>query len=47
MNCWARLGETARAVRHYQELVELLQDQVGMPPAAETTARYQRLAGSS
>jgi DNA-binding SARP family transcriptional activator len=45
MNCWAHLGETARAVRHHEELVELLQEQVGVPPAAETTALYQRLAG--
>jgi len=45
MNCWAHLGETARAVRHYEELVELLQEQVGVPPAAETTALYHRLAG--
>jgi predicted ATPase/DNA-binding SARP family transcriptional activator len=45
MTCWVRLGETARAVRHYQELVELLQEQVGVPPAAETTALYRRLAG--
>jgi predicted ATPase/DNA-binding SARP family transcriptional activator len=45
MNCWVRLGETARAVRHYGELVELLQEQVGVPPAAETTALYRRLAG--
>jgi predicted ATPase/DNA-binding SARP family transcriptional activator len=45
MNCWMRLGETARAVRHYGELVELLQEQVGVPPAAETTALYRRLAG--
>ena len=43
MNCWARLGETARAVRHYRELVELLREQVGVPPAAETTALYRRL----
>jgi predicted ATPase/DNA-binding SARP family transcriptional activator len=43
MNCWVRLGETARAVRHYQELVELLQEQVGVTPAAETTALYRRL----
>jgi predicted ATPase/DNA-binding SARP family transcriptional activator len=43
MNCWVRLGETARAVRHYGELVELLQEQVGVPPAAETTALYRRL----
>src|SRR6266702_772748 len=44
MNCWVRLGETARAVRHYGELVGLLQEQVGVPPAAETTALYRRLA---
>jgi len=45
MNCWVRLGETARAVRHYEEFAELLQVQVGVPPAAETTALYRRLAG--
>ena len=44
MNCWVRLGETARAVRHYRELVELLQEQVGVPPAAETTELYRQLA---
>ena len=43
MNCWAHLGETARAVRHYEELVELLRREVGVPPAAETTALYRRL----
>ena len=43
MNCWARLGETARAVRHYEELVELLREQVGVPPAAETTALFRQL----
>jgi DNA-binding SARP family transcriptional activator len=43
MNSWARLGETARAVQHYRELVELLREQVGVPPAAETTALYRRL----
>jgi predicted ATPase/DNA-binding SARP family transcriptional activator len=46
MNCWVRLGETARAVRHYQELVELLQERVGVPPAAETTALYRRLVAA-
>lgn len=45
MSSWARLGETARAVQHYRELVELLREQVGVPPAAETTALYQRLLG--
>jgi DNA-binding SARP family transcriptional activator len=46
MNCWVRLGETARAVQHYRELVQLLQERVGVPPAAETTALYRQLAGS-
>ncbi len=45
MSSWARLGETARAVRHYSELAELLQEQVGVPPAAETTALFRRLQG--
>jgi DNA-binding SARP family transcriptional activator len=44
MNCWAQLGESARAMRHYHELTALLADQVGVRPAAETTALYQRLA---
>jgi predicted ATPase/DNA-binding SARP family transcriptional activator len=43
MNCWARLGETARAVRHYEELAGVLRDQVGVAPAAETEALYRRL----
>ncbi len=46
MSCWARMGETARAVRHYDELVEMLRAQVGVPPAAETTALYRKLAGA-
>ena len=43
MNCWARLGETARAVRHYEELAGALREQVGVAPAAETEALYRRL----
>ena len=43
MTCWVRLGETARAVRHYRELVELLQEQANVAPAAETTALYRQL----
>lgn len=46
MSCWAALGETARAVRHYADLTALLNDRVGVPPAAETTALYERLGGS-
>jgi predicted ATPase/DNA-binding SARP family transcriptional activator len=45
MSCWDGLGETARAVRHYGELEALLADQVGVRPAPETVALYERLAG--
>jgi two-component SAPR family response regulator len=43
MSSWSRLGETARAIQHYQALAGQLREQVGVPPAAETTALYQRL----
>jgi len=43
MTCWARQGETARAVGHYHELARLLDEQLGVPPAAQTTAVYQKL----
>lgn len=45
MTCWDGLGETARAVRHYGELEALLADQVGVRPAPETSALYERLLG--
>jgi predicted ATPase/DNA-binding SARP family transcriptional activator len=45
MTSWEQLGETARAVRHYEELATLLREQVGVPPAEETTALYERLTG--
>jgi DNA-binding SARP family transcriptional activator len=43
MRCHAALGERGRAIRHYEELVELLDDQLGTPPAPETSALHQRL----
>ena len=43
MECWAASGQTARALRHYSELTELLQAQLGSTPAAQTTALYERL----
>ncbi len=43
MRCYARLGEQAQALRHYQELVELMQADLGSPPAPETTALFHRL----
>jgi predicted ATPase/DNA-binding SARP family transcriptional activator len=43
MLCYARLGEQAQALRHYQDLVELMQAELGSPPAPETTALFERL----
>jgi predicted ATPase/DNA-binding SARP family transcriptional activator len=47
MSCWARMGQPARAVAHYEELVALLREQVGVPPAAETTALYRQLTSNA
>jgi len=47
MTCWAQLGETARAVRHYEDLAKRLHDQLGVPPAAETTALYRKLTAAT
>lgn len=43
MRCYARLGEQAQALRHYQELIELMRAELGSPPAPETTALFERL----
>ncbi len=43
MRCYARLGEQAQALRHYEELVELMRDELDSPPASETTALFERL----
>ncbi|HEV3068939.1 MAG TPA: BTAD domain-containing putative transcriptional regulator [Streptosporangiaceae bacterium] len=43
MECWAAAGQAARAMRHYEELRELLRTEVGGAPAAQTTALYARL----
>jgi predicted ATPase/DNA-binding SARP family transcriptional activator len=45
MSCLARQGETARAISHYHELAEMLDEQLGVPPAAQTTALYRKLVG--
>lgn len=44
MTSWAQLGQRARALRHYAVLTSLLADQLGVRPAPETTALYERLA---
>jgi non-specific serine/threonine protein kinase len=43
MQSYERLGERSQALRHYQTLVELLQDEFGAPPAPETTVLFKRL----
>jgi predicted ATPase/DNA-binding SARP family transcriptional activator len=43
MECWAAAGQPARAMRHYEELSDLIRAEVGGAPAAQTTALYARL----
>ena len=43
MRSQAALGERGRAQRHYEELVALLEERLGTPPAPESRALYQRL----
>jgi DNA-binding SARP family transcriptional activator len=43
MRCLARLGELGQALRHYQSLARLLQEELSAPPAPETVALYECL----
>jgi LuxR family maltose regulon positive regulatory protein len=43
MRSQAALGEPGGALRHYEELAKLLQEQLGASPAPETLALYERL----
>lgn len=43
MRCHVALGNRARAIRQYQELVELLDTGLGTAPAPETAALYAKL----
>jgi DNA-binding SARP family transcriptional activator len=43
MRSQAALGESSRALRHYEELVALLDEQLGASPAPETRAMYDSL----
>jgi DNA-binding SARP family transcriptional activator len=40
------VGERGRALRHYEELAALLEDELGSSPAPETHALYERLRAS-
>jgi DNA-binding SARP family transcriptional activator len=37
------LGERGRAIRHYRDLADLLREDLGSIPAAETAALHERL----
>lgn len=43
MQLYAWSGQSAAALRQYQECVHLLQTELGIPPAAETTALYEAI----
>ena len=43
MRCHARQGETSQALRHYQQLRELLQRELHAEPSSETTLLFERL----
>jgi DNA-binding SARP family transcriptional activator len=43
MRSQAAAGERGRALRHYEELVVLLEEQLGATPAPETSALYESL----
>jgi DNA-binding SARP family transcriptional activator len=43
MRTQAAMGERGRAIRHYEDLVGLLQDEVGASPAPETIALHEHL----
>jgi predicted ATPase/DNA-binding SARP family transcriptional activator len=43
IRCYARLGERRRAVHHYQTLVNLLRDELGVSPEPDTSLLFERL----
>jgi DNA-binding SARP family transcriptional activator len=43
MRSYAALGEPGRALRHYEELARMLEEQLGASPSSETAALYESL----
>lgn len=41
--CLARTGERVRALRHYEQFVALMREELGAEPSDETTELYTRL----
>jgi predicted ATPase/DNA-binding SARP family transcriptional activator len=47
MMSWARNGSRARAVRHYERVVEILRDAIDAEPEPETTELWERLRAAA
>jgi DNA-binding SARP family transcriptional activator len=47
MRTWARTGERARAVRHYDRLVAFLRDELDCDPEPETVGVRDSLRGGA
>jgi predicted ATPase/DNA-binding SARP family transcriptional activator len=45
MRCYARMGERGRALKHYESLIELLDEDLGAKPAPETLELYEVVLG--
>jgi LuxR family maltose regulon positive regulatory protein len=45
MHCYYRLGDRAAAIRQYQTCAEILREELGLSPAAETEALYMQIIG--
>lgn len=43
MRCYAYQGERGQALRHYQAMSTFMHDELGAPPAPETTDLFERL----
>jgi len=43
MRCYERLGERGQALRHFQTLEQVMQSELGAPPAPESLALYAQL----
>jgi len=46
MQCFAKMGETPRALRQYETLKHILRDELGAEPARETRLLYEKLKRS-
>lgn len=47
MRCYALKGDRVLALRQYQTLVEVMRDEMGVPPSLETTRLFQSIQNNS